>query len=167
VRPPVVIGVALAGAAAFLLAGVRLDTGPLALARLAVLGAALAACAAIDLAERRIPNRIIGPAMVACMALLLPGPPRTRDLVGGAGVVLLMLVLSLMQPASFGMGDVKLSALVVLGLGGLAARALLVGLVLAAAFGGLLVIRHGRSGTHRSLPLAPFIGSGAALVILL
>lgn len=78
-----------------------------------------------------------------------------------------MLGLSLVRPASFGMGDVKLALLLVLGLGGLAPRALLLGLVLAAAFGAVLILRHGRSATRRSLPLAPFLSSGAAVVLLL
>lgn len=78
-----------------------------------------------------------------------------------------MLGLSLAQPPPFGMGDVKLALLRALGLGGLAAQALLLGLVLAAVFGGALVLRYGRSATSRSLPLAPFLSGGAAVVVLL
>jgi hypothetical protein len=64
------------------------------------------------------------------------------------------------------MGDVKLALLVVAGLGGVAAHALVVGLVLAATFGAILVVRHGRSAGARSLPLAPFVAAGAALAML-
>ena len=78
-----------------------------------------------------------------------------------------MLGLSLVWPASFGMGDVKLALLLVLGLGGLAAQALVLGLVLAAAFGGALLLRYGRSAAGRSLPLAPFLSGGAAVAVLL
>ena len=166
-RSPAVIGAAPVGALVFLAAGVRIDAGGLALARLSILGAALAACAAADLAQRRIPNRIVVPATLACAALLAPDRPHPHALLGGAAVTSLMLVLSLIQPASFGMGDVKLAALVLAGLGGLAARALLAGLVLAAAFGAILLTRYGRAGSRRSLPLAPFIGGGATLVLLL
>jgi hypothetical protein len=65
------------------------------------------------------------------------------------------------------MGDVKLALLLVLGLGEVATQALVLGLVLAAAFGVVLMLRHGRSASMRSVPLAPFLGSGAAVVVLL
>jgi hypothetical protein len=65
------------------------------------------------------------------------------------------------------MGDVKLALLVVLGLGDVATRALVLGLVLAAVFGALLLLRFGRSAAAQSLPLAPFLATGAAVVVLL
>ena len=88
------------------------------------------------------------------------------ELLGGLAVVTLILVLGLLWPASFGMGDVKLALLVVAGLGGVAVQALLVGLVLAAVFGASLVLRHGRAAACRSLPLAPFVAAGTALAML-
>jgi hypothetical protein len=78
-----------------------------------------------------------------------------------------MLGLSLVSPASFGMGDVKLAFLLVVGLGGPATEALVLGLVLASAFGALLMLRDGRIVTGRSVPLASFLSSGAAVVVLL
>ena len=59
------------GGATFASAGVLAHAGPLALARLAVLGAALVSAAFFDLAQRRIPNRIVLPAAVVCAALTL------------------------------------------------------------------------------------------------
>ena len=106
-------------------------------ARVSVLGAALGALVCADLAEHRIPNRIVVPATLVCAALLLVDGVH-MELLGGLAVVTLILVLGLLWPASFGMGDVKLALLVVAGLGGVAAQALLVGLVLAAVFGALL-----------------------------
>ena len=79
----------------------------------------------------------------------------------------IMLGLSLLWPASFGMGDIKLGLLLVLGLAGLAAEALLLGLVLAAVFGALLIMWQGRSAIRRSLPLAPFLSGGAVLAVVL
>ena len=90
----------------------------------------------------------------------------TWSLLGGFAVVTLILVLGLLWPASFGMGDVKLALLIVAGLGGVAAQALVVGLVLAAVFGALLILRDGRSAGGRALPLAPFVAAGAALAML-
>lgn len=78
-----------------------------------------------------------------------------------------MLGLSLAWPASVGMGDVKLARLLVLGLAGLAAQALLLDLVLAAVYGVALVVHYGHSATSRTLPLAPFLSCGAAVVVFL
>lgn len=166
-RRAVAIGAAIGGGLAFLAAGLRLDADGIELARLVIVGVALGAIVAFDLGEHRIPNRIVVPATVACAGLLAAQSVRPQQLVSGIAVVALLLGMSLFQPASFGMGDVKLALLLVLGLGGLAAHALILGLALAAAFGALLMLRYGRSATRLSLPLAPFLCGGAAVAVLL
>ncbi len=158
---------AIGGGLAFLAAAIRMETDGTELARLLILGVALGAIVASDLAEHRIPNWIVVPASFACATLLAAEEIPPQRLLGGLALVALMLGLCLFQPASFGMGDVKLALLLVLGLGGLAAQALVLGLVLAAAFGVLILLRHGRPAARRSLPLAPFLCSGAAVVVLL
>jgi leader peptidase (prepilin peptidase) / N-methyltransferase len=160
-------GAATVGALIFLAAGIRLDAEGTELARFLILGAALGAVAAIDLAEHRIPNRIVVPASLACACLLAAEGIHPERLLAGLGLVALILALSLGWPASFGMGDVKLALLLVLGLAGLAAQALLLGLVLAGAFGALLIVRHGGSAGRSSLPLAPFLSAGALLAVVL
>jgi leader peptidase (prepilin peptidase)/N-methyltransferase len=160
-------GAAVVGALVFLGAGLRLDAGGVELTRLAVLGSALGAIAAVDLVQHRVPNRIVTPALLACAGLLAAEGVHPPRLLAGLGLVALMLGLSLVWPASFGMGDVKLALLLVVGLAGLAAQALLLGLVLAAAFGALLVVRRGRAATHEALPLAPFLCCGAVMAVLL
>ncbi len=157
---------ALGVAALFSIAAVNLDATAVDIARLATLGAALGALAWIDLLEHRIPNPIVAPATAICATLLLIDGVDVPRLLGGLVLLGSLLALSLAWPASIGMGDVKLALLVVAGLGGLAAQALVLGLVLAAAFGAILVVRHGRSAGARSLPLAPFIATGAAAVML-
>lgn len=160
-------GAATVGALVFFAVSLRLDAGAAELARLVILGSALGAVAAIDLAKHRVPNRIVIPASLVCAALLMAGAMHPQRLLPGLGVAALMFALSLIWPASFGMGDVKLAFLLVLGLADLAGQALLLGLVLAAAYGAVLVVRQGRSATGQSLPLAPFLGSGAVLAVLL
>jgi leader peptidase (prepilin peptidase) / N-methyltransferase len=160
-------GAAIMGGLAFLAAGIRTGADSTELARLLILGIALGAVVTIDLAQHRIPNRIVVPAAVACAGLLAVEAVPPQHLVGGLALVALMLGLCLFQPASFGMGDVKLGLLLVLGLGGLAVQALLLGLVLAAAFGGALILRHGRSAAGLFVPLAPFLSGGAAVAVLL
>jgi leader peptidase (prepilin peptidase) / N-methyltransferase len=158
---------ALGGATLF--AATASHSGPAAVeaARVAVLGAALGALAYIDLAERRIPNRVVVPATVACAALLITEGIRAEQLVDGLAIVAVMLGIGLAWPPSFGMGDVKLALLVAVGLGGLATRALVVGLGLAAALGVILIVRHGRDAGARSLPLAPFVSAGVLAAVLI
>jgi leader peptidase (prepilin peptidase)/N-methyltransferase len=160
-------GAATVGALVFLAAGLRVDAGAAEFARLMILGTALGAVAAFDLAQHRIPNWIVLPASAACVGLLAADGIHPGRLLAGLGLVVLMLGLSLVWPASFGMGDVKLALLVVLGLGALAIQALVFGLVLAAAFGAVLMMRYGRSAARRSLPLAPFLSGGATMAVLL
>jgi leader peptidase (prepilin peptidase) / N-methyltransferase len=166
-KPNAAIGAAIGGAVLFGTAGIHLDAGHAALARISMLGAALGALAYIDVAEHRIPNRIVIPASAACAVLLAAQQVSLHGLFPSLVLVALMLVLSTASPASFGMGDVKLALLIAVGLGDVAARALLLGLVLAGVFGLLLLLRFGRPAAVRSLPLAPFLATGAAVVVLL
>ena len=166
-KPKMAIGAAIGGAVLFAAAGIHLDAGHAGLARISMLGAALGALAYIDVAEHRIPNRIVIPASAACAVLLAVQQVSLHRLFPSLVVVALMLVVSAASPDSFGMGDVKLALLVAVGLGDVARRALLLGLVLAAAFGLLLLLRFGRPAAARSLPLAPFLATGAAVVVLL
>lgn len=159
------LGAAVATGVVFAVAAIHLDATLVELARVSVLGAALGALICVDMAEHRIPNRIVVPATLVCAVLLFLDDVQ-MDLLGGIAVVTLILVLSLFWPASFGMGDVKLALLVVAGLGGVAAQALAVGIVLAALVGVLLILRDGRSAGGRALPLAPFVAAGAALAML-
>jgi leader peptidase (prepilin peptidase) / N-methyltransferase len=155
-----------AGTATFTLCAVVLQLSPLALGRLALLGAALGALVESDLAQRRIPNRIVVPAAFACAALWLAGGIVPFALIEGLVLVVVLLALSLFRPQALGMGDVKLALLLVLGLDGRGVLALLVALALAACFGLLVLVRHGRAGGSRQLPLAPFFGAGALIALL-
>ena len=156
---------ATAGGATFASVGVLANAGPLALARLAVLGAALFVVALFDLAQRRIPNRIVLPAAATCAALTLAaGAP--LSLLAGLATILFLLIVSLRWPAALGMGDVKLALLIVLGLDGDALHALALGLILAALAGVALIIRHGRTAWRTSLPMAPFLVVGALLTVI-
>jgi len=154
------------GALAFLLAGIATGAGVLGVARLSICGAALGAAAATDLAARRIPNRLVLPAALACTVLSIAAGAPVAGLLAGLALSALLLSLSLLRPEALGMGDVKLALLVVLGMDGSAARALMLGLALAAAVGLLLVLRRGRQAGRTTLPLAPFLATGALLSLL-
>lgn len=156
---------AAVGTATFVSAGLAANAGMLVLTRLAIVGGALAACALHDLVQRRIPNRIVIPAAATCATLTLAaGLP--LSLIAGLVTVLLLLVVSLRWPAALGMGDVKLTLLLVLGLDGSALRALTLGLAFAALAGLLRLIRDGGTAWRASLPLAPFIAAGALIAVI-
>jgi leader peptidase (prepilin peptidase)/N-methyltransferase len=155
---------ACAGAIALPLASAGTD--PIGLARLGVCGAALGAIASIDLAEHRIPNRIVLPAAAACAALSAVGGVSAAALLAGVAIVGALLLIALAWPAALGMGDVKLALLIVLGLDGDASRALAAGLLLAALSGVVVIARHGRTAGRRALPLAPFLAVGSLLALL-
>lgn len=155
----------LFGATLLTLLGVIHDASELTLARLAVVGCALGATAAVDLREHRIPNRIVLPASLVCATLA--GPATLARGLPALAVVALLLVLALLQPTALGMGDVKQALLIALALGAAAATALLLGLALAGLAGLVLLLRHGRSALARALPLAPFLAAGATISLVL
>jgi len=141
------------------------DLGGADLARLSIVGAALGVAVTVDLAERRIPNRLVLPAAALCAGLSVAVGVRLADLAGAVAVVALLFAFTLWRAESFGMGDVKLGLLVVLGLNGNAAQGLLFGLALAALLGLLFLVGYGRAAGEHALPLAPFIAAGSLLAL--
>jgi leader peptidase (prepilin peptidase) / N-methyltransferase len=157
---------AAAGAVTLTLCALLLHGYPLAVTRLALLGAALGAAVESDLTQRRIPNRIVAPAAAASAALTVAAGTASFALLEGLALVTALLTLSLARPGALGMGDAKLALLLVLGLDGRGPLALLIALTLAAGFGLLLIARHGRAAGSRHLPLAPFFAAGTLLALL-
>ena len=89
------LGATVAAGAVFAVTAVHLDATLVEFARVSVLGAALGALVCADLAEHRIPNRIVVPATLICAALLLVDGVH-MELLGGLAVVTLILVLGLL-----------------------------------------------------------------------
>lgn len=157
-----------AGALLLLAAGVKFAPGPLALARLLVLGGALGLLALHDIREHRIPNRIVLPATAVCAALsLAEGIQPSAGLYLGAVLVALLLAVSLAAPAALGMGDVKLALLILCALDGFASLALLIAFELYMVAAVALLIRRGRAALGTSLPLAPIIAASCLITVLL
>lgn len=161
---PAPVALAAVGAAALPLAA---DAGgsALTIARLAVAGATLGACAAIDLTEHRIPNRLVLPAAGICAVLNLAAGI-SAPTVAGLVILAILLVLGLAAPSALGMGDIKLMLVIVLGLKQDALRALVLGLMIAGLAATGVLIMQGRQARHKSLPLAPFLALGSLLAVL-
>lgn len=160
---PGATALAVIGAVALPLA----DTGASAVtsARLAIAGATLGAVAATDLAEHRIPNRLVLPAAAACATLdIISGVSATMFV--GLAVITILLFLSLIAPSALGMGDIKLMLVVVLAVQQDAIRALIFGLLVAGIGAAAVLVSQGRQARHRSLPLAPSLAIGTLLAIL-
>ncbi len=123
--------------------------------------AAAPALTRIDLAEHRLPNRLVAPALLAGVAglgvsRLVPGGP-VVPLVASAGYAGALLVLALF--GGMGMGDVKLAA--ALGLASPTVAVAVLSPLLAFLFGGIAaVIALIRRGRAARIPFGPFLLAG-------
>jgi leader peptidase (prepilin peptidase)/N-methyltransferase len=129
----------------------------------------LCVLSAIDIAERRLPNRIVLPSAAAVLvAQTALAPDRALEwalaAVGASAVVLLP---QLVYPAGLGMGDVKLALLLGAALGSAVIAALLIGFLAAAVYALVLLGRHGLSARRRTIPLGPFLAFGGVAALLL
>lgn len=131
--------------------------------------ASLCVLAAVDVAERRLPNRIVLPAAAVVLAAQTAFfPDRALEwLLAAAGASLVLLLPLLVYPSSVGMGDVKLMLLVGAALGTAVATALVVGSLAAAAYALFLLLRGGAEARRTTFPLGPFLVFGALVALLL
>jgi leader peptidase (prepilin peptidase)/N-methyltransferase len=137
----------------------------------------LAILSAVDLDERRIPNKVLGPMSLVAAGLLLVAAlvegklgVVPRMVVGGLGYAAPMLLLALIAPGSMGMGDIKLAAYIGAHLAWFSLTH-----VLAAAFAGfiigalvgLLLIVLRKKGRKDTVPFGPSMAIGGFLPLFL
>ncbi len=146
--------------------GVLLGLDALALARLAILGAALGQVVYYDLREHRIPNRVVLPASAICIVLSIVDGVQLTGLTVGALLLALLLVTSLARPEWIGMGDVKLVLLMLCALHAAMPLAVAVAVELYAAIALVLIVRRGRAAFRMALPIAPFMALGSLLALV-
>ncbi|HET9325046.1 MAG TPA: prepilin peptidase [Gaiellaceae bacterium] len=123
---------------------------------------------AIDIAERRLPNRIVLPAFVLVLAAQsIFVPERALEWAAAAiGAALVLLLPLLVRPEGVGMGDVKLALLLGAALGTDVIGALLVASVAAACYAVVLLARDGAAARRATIPLGPFLALGGIAVLL-
>jgi leader peptidase (prepilin peptidase)/N-methyltransferase len=164
----------------FALAAVRFDDAPwLRLAGYLVFFTTVVALSAIDLETLRLPDRIVGGALVISIPLVTVAslvdrsPAQIRyALLGGVFYFGFLLLTHLAFPRGMGFGDVKLAALLGLYVGWLGASgvtsvslvlyAMLVGFLGGSGIGVVLFAFRRRS---RAYPFGPFLVAGTILVI--
>jgi len=160
-RPLALVGGAVLGVAIGLATGA---TGAIELGALGATVAIFALASVIDLQERRIPNRVTYPAIVATLlaaALLGEGVASLAGLAAAGGF---MLLAALLGGDQLGMGDVKLSAFAGAALGIEGVPAFLVATTLSGAVLAIgILIRTG--DRHATLPYGPCLALGALFAL--
>ncbi len=133
----------------------------------------MVAISVIDVRHRRIPNRLVYPAVVIAAAVIIAG-----DLAGGglnaldAGIGLIayglgLMVIALISPKGMGMGDVKLAGLIGLVLGsiGLDLVAVAAGMgILLGGVGAIVALLAG-AGRKSAIPFGPYLAAGAVIAV--
>jgi len=134
-----------------------------------VFSAVLVLLTATDLHVRLIPNVIVLPATVVLLAAQIAlYPDRTLEWVlSGLFAALFLFLPLLVVPTGMGMGDVKLAALLGVVLGKSVAAAILVGILCAAVYSLVLLLKEGMSARKKTFAYGPFLVFGGLLVLLL
>jgi leader peptidase (prepilin peptidase) / N-methyltransferase len=126
----------------------------------------LVVVACIDIATRRVPNRMVLPLAVG--VLVLRGVFSLSSLaecaVAAACAFALFLLIAVVTDGGLGMGDVKLAGLIGLLLGPASLPALLIG-ALGGGVASAVVLASGRGRGH-TIAYAPYLCFGAAVAVL-
>lgn len=130
----------------------------------------------IDLEHRKIPNKVLWPAAVASVpllvlaALLESEPERILwAAMGAAAYGLPMLALGLLVPKGMGGGDIKLAGYLGLHLGWIGLHRVPVGAFLGFSIGSILgvgLMLAGRKGRKDTIPFGPSMAAGALISMI-
>ena len=131
----------------------------------AVFCVALVAISAIDIERRIVPNRIVLPATLVVLAVMLAWQPSVEWPVAGFGAALFLFLAALAYPAGMGMGDVKLALLLGVAVGRSVPVALMVGMFSALVPSAVLFARHGGAARKMGIPFAPFLAFGGVVAL--
>ncbi len=141
------------------------------------LAAASVVLSIVDLVEKRLPNAVLLPAAAIVAVALLLAAAASGDwgaalsaLLGAAALFGVYFALAIISPSGIGMGDVKLAAVIGLGLGYLGWGTWVVGLFAGFLVGGVISLAALalRKATLRStIPFGPSMLVGAFIAIFL
>lgn len=139
-----------------------------------VLAAVCTPLVVIDIAEHRLPDRLVITAGVAAAVLLPAAAVERHDLsaalrcgAAAAAVFAALLALALLSPQSFGLGDVKLGAVLGAYLGWFGWQYVYCGVVAGFVLGScvaLVLLCSGRASWKTAIPFGPMLILGALCV---
>jgi leader peptidase (prepilin peptidase) / N-methyltransferase len=153
----------------------RVSPAPLAAAGLVLLAAGLP-LSAIDATTRKLPDRLLLPAIPICATFLALTAvcagdygPFWRALAAAAAVFLAFTALALAAPGQLGFGDCKAAALGVLPLGYLGWSRVLLGILAAYLLAALYLVgrRFADTPTANTIAFGPYLFAGPLIVLLL
>jgi prepilin signal peptidase PulO-like enzyme (type II secretory pathway) len=127
----------------------------------------LAILTAKDVAERRVPNRLVIPAAAVALAghvAIAPGHA-LEWILGALLASTALTLLALLHPAGLGMGDAKLALLIGALLGRDVVLALLLGTMAAGLVGTAMIVGRGSQARKATLPLVPFLAIGTVVLL--
>ena len=129
----------------------------------------LVAVSVTDVRHRVIPNVVIVPAWALALTIniVLHSGQAAEWLAWSLGAALCFLLFALATRGGFGMGDVKLVAFLGAVLGPALLSALAVGTLLGGLAAGLILLRHGRAASRRTVAYGPYRAAGGLVVLLL
>jgi leader peptidase (prepilin peptidase)/N-methyltransferase len=135
----------------------------------AFLLAVLVTLSVIDYERRILPNAIVLPAaLIVLAAQIATDPGRTAEWLACAfGAAGALLVLSLVNPAGMGMGDVKLAFLLGAALGGRVVTAVLIASLSIWPVAVILFVKRGRAARGTAIAFGPFLAFGAIVAALI
>jgi leader peptidase (prepilin peptidase)/N-methyltransferase len=131
----------------------------------AIFCAALVAISATDMERRIVPNRVVLPATVVVLGLMLAWRPSVEWPIAGFGAALFLFLAALAYPRGMGMGDVKLALLLGVAVGRAVPVALMVGMLSALVPSVVLFARHGAAARKMAIPFAPFLAFGGVVAL--
>jgi len=149
----------------------------IALATYLVFVALLIQLSVIDLAEHRLPNQLTLRAFLLASILLpvaalapLEGTALGRAVLGAVASFAFHLLIHIVSPRGFGLGDVKLSPTIGAHLAFLSADALMRGILVSFVLNAVVVLglmTAGRADRHTKVAFGPFMAAGAFVALYL
>jgi leader peptidase (prepilin peptidase) / N-methyltransferase len=127
----------------------------------------LVVLSAIDLERRALPNRIVVPStlLVLTARIALEPARATEWVLAGLASFGFLYVIALVYPGGLGMGDVKLAALLGVGLGAAVVPGFLIGMTAAALYSVVLLVRRGAKARKTTIAYGPFLALGAVIAL--
>jgi len=118
-----------------------------------------------DLDLRIIPNKIVLAGSVVAVAVAAITVPETLDTRAIAALIAggIMFLIAFAYPRGMGMGDAKLVGMMALFIGRAIAPAALIGFLLGAIVGVVMIARQGAAARKSQVPFGPFLAVGGVI----